>query len=258
VARRHHAGAATFDGINPPAWTLSVEAQLYLAYPVVFWLTARLGALRALGVVLAITMAYRLTLTAVPLPPELAGPAWVVFVARWFEWALGATVAEWAAGGLRLPRALGAPSVGLAVLGAAVAVEWHTGTFGLYVIKEPLYGMAFALLLYGALLREPAGSSSVAGRYLADVGLYSYSLYLLHRPIPARAGAARPLGGDLAGRDRRGVTEQPGHHGGEHADRALGLAGLLPVLRGVGDPAGPRRLTRGARRRARSRALCPA
>jgi len=51
--------------------------------------------------VLAITTAYRLTLVLLPpLPPEVAGPAWAVFVARWFEWTLGATVAEWAAGRL--------------------------------------------------------------------------------------------------------------------------------------------------------------
>jgi len=78
-----------------------VEAQLYVAYPLVFWLIARVGALRALGAVLAITTDYRLTLVLLPpLPPEVAGPAWAVFVARWFEWTLGATVAEWAAGRL--------------------------------------------------------------------------------------------------------------------------------------------------------------
>ncbi len=50
---------------------------------------------------LAITTAYRLTLVLLPpLPQEVAGPAWAVFVARWFEWTLGATVAEWAAGRL--------------------------------------------------------------------------------------------------------------------------------------------------------------
>jgi peptidoglycan/LPS O-acetylase OafA/YrhL len=106
-----------------------------------------------------------------------------MFLARWFEWALGATVAEWAAGRLVLPRALGAPWAGLATLGAAVASEWHVGSFGLYVIKEPLYGVAFALLLYAALLHEPVGAPSAAGRFLAGIGLYSYSLYLLHRPI---------------------------------------------------------------------------
>ena len=174
---------ATFDGVNPPAWTLAVEAQLYLAYPVVFWLSARLGPLRALGAVLAVTMGYRVVLVLVPLPVELAGPAWVVFLARWFEWVLGATVAEWAAGRLILPRVLRSPWPGIAVLAGGVWIEWHTGTYGLYVLKEPVYGVAFALLLYAALARERPGLPSAAGRYLSGVGVYSYSLYLLHRPI---------------------------------------------------------------------------
>ena len=86
-----------------------------------------------------------------PLPVELGGPAWVVFLARWFEWVLGATVAEWAAGRLTLPRVLRTPWPGIATLGVGVWIEWHTGSYGLYVVKEPVYGVAFALLLYAAL-----------------------------------------------------------------------------------------------------------
>ena len=180
----HPFHTTTFDGVNPPAWTLAVEAQLYVAYPVVFWLMARLGALRALGAVLGVTMAYRVGLAlAPPLPVELAGPAWEVFLARWFEWVLGAVVAEWAAGRLALPRALASPWPGTLALGAGVLLEWHAGSYGLYIIKEPLYGVAFALLLYAALAHERPGLGSAPERYLAGVGIYSYSLYLLHRPI---------------------------------------------------------------------------
>lgn len=179
----HPFHTATFDGVNPPAWTLAVEAQLYLAYPVVFWLSARLGPLRALGAVLGMTMAYRVSLALLPLPVELGGPAWVVFLGRWFEWTLGATVAEWAAGRLALPRMLRTPWPGVAVLGAGLWIEWHTGSYGLYVVKEPVYGLAFALLLHAALAHEQPGAPSAVGRYLAGIGVYSYSLYLLHRPI---------------------------------------------------------------------------
>lgn len=179
----HTFHTATFDGVNPPAWTLAVEAQLYAAYPIVFWLIARLGSWRALGAVLAVTMAYRVVLALVPLPFELAGPAWELFLARWLEWVLGAMVAEWAAGRLALPRVLRTPWPGLTVLGGGLWIEWHTGSYGLYIVKEPVYGVAFALLLYAALAHERPGLPSAAGRYLGRVGVYSYSLYLLHRPI---------------------------------------------------------------------------
>jgi peptidoglycan/LPS O-acetylase OafA/YrhL len=179
----HPFHTATFDGVNPPAWTLAVEAQLYLAYPVVFRLIARFGALRALGTVLAVTMAYRVALAFMPLPIEIAGPAWELFLARWFEWVLGATVAEWAAGRLTLPRVLSSPWPGAIALGTGVLLEWYAGYYRLYVLKEPLYGVAFALLLHAALAHERPGAWSAPGRYLAGVGVYSYSLYLLHRPI---------------------------------------------------------------------------
>jgi peptidoglycan/LPS O-acetylase OafA/YrhL len=192
----HPFHTATFDGVNPPAWTLAVEAQLYLAYPIVFWLVTRLGALRALGAVLGVTMAYRVGLAlAPPLPVELAGPAWEVFLARWFEWVLGAVVAEWAAGRLALPRALSSPWPGAVALGAGVLLEWYAPYYGLYLLKEPLYGVAFALLLYAALAHEHPGLGSAPGRYLAGVGVYSYSLYLLHRPIQL---AFEPLAREVA------------------------------------------------------------
>lgn len=192
----HTFHTATFDGVNPPAWTLAVEAQLYLAYPVVFWLIARLGALRALGAVLGVTMAYRVGLALAPsLPAELRGPAWELFLARWFEWVLGAVVAEWAVGRLALPRVLSTPWPGALALGAGVLLEWYTWAYGLYILKEPLYGVAFALLLYAALAHERPGLPSAPGRYLARVGAYSYSLYLLHRPIQL---AFQPLAREVA------------------------------------------------------------
>lgn len=194
---------ATFDGLNPPAWTLAVEAQLYLAYPIVFLLIARFEAWRALAIVLAMTMAYRFLLTFAPAPPPFGAVAWEVFVARWFEWVLGAAIAEWAVGAARLPRLARSPLSAALVLALAVGLEWEAWRFGVYAFKEPLYGIAFALVLIVALDRERARPGGVAatpiGGYLAGVGVYSYSLYLLHRPIQlafeplARAIAARPF-----------------------------------------------------------------
>jgi peptidoglycan/LPS O-acetylase OafA/YrhL len=179
----HTLHPASFDGLNPPAWSLAVEAQLYLAYPIVFWLVARRGALRALAIVLCVTLAYRVALIFDPLPATFGGLAWEFFLGRWFEWVLGAVVAEWAAGRITLPRQVFRPWLAAAVLGLGVLLEWHRWHYGVYAFMVPVYGVAFALLLCVVLQREHAASSSPLGRYLAGVGLYSYSLYLLHRPI---------------------------------------------------------------------------
>jgi peptidoglycan/LPS O-acetylase OafA/YrhL len=179
----HTLHPASFDGVNPPAWSLAVEAQLYVAYPLVFWLIVRRGALRALAIVLGVTLAYRVALNFEPFPPQFRGVVWEFFLARWFEWVLGAVVAEWAVGRVSFPRVAFQPWLGAGVFGLGVLLEWHRWHYGLYTILEPTYGVAFALLLCAALRRERDGQASAIGRYLAGVGIYSYSLYLLHRPI---------------------------------------------------------------------------
>ena len=189
---------ATFDGLNPPAWTLAVEAQLYLAYPLVLVLLARLGTWRGLGVILVVTLLYRLSLDFGAVAAPFGGVAWEFFLARWFEWTLGAVVAAWAVGAVRLPRVASSPWLAAAALALAVRSEWEMWRAHLYVIKEPFYGVAFALVVLAALDRERRSgrvATTRVGRYLADVGVFSYSLYLLHRPIQL---AVEPLARALA------------------------------------------------------------
>jgi peptidoglycan/LPS O-acetylase OafA/YrhL len=217
---------ATFDGVNPPAWTLAVEAQLYLAYPIALALIVRLGTWRALGAVAAVTMLYRGLLNLDPLPAGFGGVAWELFLARWLEWVLGAAIAAWAVGEIRLPAIVRSPWLAALVLAAAVAFEWHAWRPGFYTFKEPLDGIAFALVVIVALDRTRVAGLAAAGvaagagagvlgagaggrarddgrsalvrrlgRWLAGVGVYSYSLYLLHRPIQL---ALEPLARRLA------------------------------------------------------------
>jgi peptidoglycan/LPS O-acetylase OafA/YrhL len=155
---------------------------------------ARRGAVRALAVVLGVTLVYRLGVTVVPLA-DFGGLAWEFFLARWFEWVLGAVIAEWAVGRLALPRVVFRPETAALALGLGVLFEWQTWRYGLYTFKDLLYGIAFALLLCVALHRERAGRPSAVGRSLAAFGLFSYSLYLLHRPIQL---AVEPLARDVA------------------------------------------------------------
>jgi len=192
----HTLDARTFLGLNPPSWTLAVEAQLYLAYPVVFVLTRRLGPWWALGIILAITMAYRVALTVLPVPEDYAGIAWEVFLARWFEWTVGALIAEWAAGNVRLPERVANWWLVVPLVLLAIYVgEYHFWHYGIYVLREPLYGVAFALLLMAALrMRRPPRPSPVA-LWLTGVGAWSYSLYLVHRPVQL---AFEPLARRLA------------------------------------------------------------
>ena len=182
----HTLHPATFSGLNPPDWTLALEAQLYLAYPIVWLLFARFGGWRGLGIVLAITMLFRASLNFDWVPASLGSVAWETFPARWFEWALGALIALWAVDVVTIPRWVRRPGLAAAVLAVAVLTEWQMWRPGWYTIKEPLYGFAFALVVLATLDGErgdAATDTSAIGRRLAAVGVYSYSLYLVHRPI---------------------------------------------------------------------------
>lgn len=183
----HTLHPASFDGLNPPAWTLAVEAQLYLVYPVLLALFVRFRAWGGLAIVLAATMAWRIGLNFVDVPREWGGLLWEFFLPRWFEWALGALLAAWAVGDARLPAALRSPWTALAFLGLGVFLEWHAWRRGVYSFKEPIYGIAFAVfvawLLHGESERDPGHRPGRLALWLQDVGAWSYSLYLLHRPI---------------------------------------------------------------------------
>lgn len=200
LALVHTFHASTFLGVNPPSWTLAVEAQLYLAYPVVFLLMRRHGPWRALATTLVVTMAYRVLITFLPLPDAVSGPAWELFLARWFEWTVGALLAEWAAGNVRLPDALGSWWLVLPLVPLVIYVgEYHNWHYGIWVLREPMYGATFGLLLLAVLrLPRPVRPSRLAS-WLADVGVWSYSLYLVHRPLQlaleplARRIAASPF-----------------------------------------------------------------
>lgn len=183
----HTLHPASFDGVNPPAWTLAVEAQLYLAYPLVLAAFRRMPPWRALGLFAGITMAWRVGLNFLDLPRDWGGLFWEVFVARWFEWVLGAFLAAWAMGSAAIPRVLRHPATALACFSGGVFLEWHSWHHGLYALKEPLYGVSFAILVAWLLGGERGAGGARApgriGRWLAGVGVFSYSLYLLHRPM---------------------------------------------------------------------------
>jgi peptidoglycan/LPS O-acetylase OafA/YrhL len=199
----------TWDGVNPPAWTLAVEAQLYLAYPVMLALFVRCGPWRGLGAVLAITMLYRTSLTCGLVPDPFAGVAWEFFLARWWEWALGAFLAVWAVDAIVLPRLVRSPWLAGIVVALAVRMEWEMWRTGFYTIKEPLYGLAFALVVVASLdheRRTRAVGPTRIGAYLADVGAFSYSLYLIHRPIQL---AVEPLVARIASSGIFGIRPFP-------------------------------------------------
>lgn len=177
-------------------WTLALEEQLYLLYSPFLWLRRRLSLQGVVAIALGVTLIFRALavfwqqartpMWSTPVEflgalPEQGGVAWLTLgPARWFEWVLGAALAEsYFRGRLRFTRLTGLLS--LLALAAALAGQWSRPG---WVLTDPCWGLFYLGLCAWTLTRKPEQlSAHPFWRAAARVGLYSYSLYLVHVPV---------------------------------------------------------------------------
>lgn len=170
-------------GGNPPLWSLAREEYLYLMY---FGL---LAIRRRRTIVVAASISFGVGfLFFVVMLKTLGGESfwWPVVrtsaVALWIQWSLGAVAVEALYGLVRLPR--WCYGLGWALLWAITA-QWSRAHFS---ALEPLgWGMVFFTLVNCCVRSETEGRWPKARvvRWLSSVGVFSYSLYLVHYPVRA-------------------------------------------------------------------------
>jgi peptidoglycan/LPS O-acetylase OafA/YrhL len=194
-----------FFGINPSFWSIAVEAQLYVLYPLLLLLVRRWTWRRIIVYLAMWEGIYHLNLGIYFALTGQDAPAWLEFnpFAFWFSWSLGALLAEAHLRNKSLPFADSSPWLWA---GAVVVTN----------IVRPLTDLTFlfaAVLAANLIARQLMASENEAdrpprapffarpegrlARHLRAAGLCSYSLYLVHQPIlNALAGA---LSSRLAG-----------------------------------------------------------
>jgi peptidoglycan/LPS O-acetylase OafA/YrhL len=175
----HTLSPSTFGGYNPPLYTMAIEAHFYLMYPAVIWGFRRYGAWPTLGTSVAISVA----LTAIVYALDQPGLTRVVMdsaLVRWPEWIVGCLIAE------RWFRHRKADAFGWPVWRAAacsllilVVALWLQVRAGL--VLNLLWTAGIAVLVLPYLCREPG--ELVVERWLAALGIFSYSVYLVHWPV---------------------------------------------------------------------------
>lgn len=169
-----------FFYLNAAWWYFGLLLQLYLVFPLLFLLLRRIGPRAFLFVALLTTLGVRhLLLSVYPVNGNWVQGAF--FGSRLFEFAAGMALGVWHQ---REPsdterRLFGAPALmaGVVLYGLGLASYANIVT---YVATDALVGSGLFLLL--AHLAHACAPRPRLGLILAQVGAYSYGLYLVHQP----------------------------------------------------------------------------
>ncbi|WP_022888317.1 acyltransferase family protein [Agromyces italicus] len=181
-------------------WSLGVEEQFYLLWPVLLLVLALVAQRRRARIVGGIAVLAAVSLTACIVLTQSQQPlAFFLLPTRAWELLIGAVVAAAVLG--RVPRmkpwvaAVGG-WVGVAMIVAAAVRFDDTTPFPGVAAMLPVVGTA-AVIFFGTA--RPAGGpgAALSVRPMQFIGLISYSLYLVHWPLlvvpEAAIGNGRPL-----------------------------------------------------------------
>ncbi|NHC15350.1 acyltransferase family protein [Motilibacter deserti] len=165
-----------WNGISGSFWSLGLEMQFYLLFPLLVLALRRRGALvLALGA--AASVAYRVVLDLNPQPEPMGLLLTLNAAGRLMEFCAGALAAVLVA---RTARQLTVPLAvvaGVCIAGGLV----RNAPLAHLPARELLLSTGFAALLALAARPGNAVSAALSVRWLAWLGFVSYSVFLLHQ-----------------------------------------------------------------------------
>ena len=175
----HNLDSESFYKLNGSFWSLAVECQLYLVYPLFLHLVSQLGFgifLISSGLLVALPSIYNI-LTNNSLP------FWITHLPffYWYAWGLGAYVANNYFHNRCIPS-LARHWLWIILIISVILAHSQFLAFMYWL------GMSFvfAVWLDRSLRREETAAKNLFQVCLSGIGVVSYSVYLLHQPlIPA-------------------------------------------------------------------------
>lgn len=181
LALLHNFDIRSSYAINSSFWSIAVEVQLYILYPILILLTTRFGwrgslfALGSVEIVLRMTDGILFTINNAGLPQWISGSPFIY----WFSWSIGAFLAD-----CHLHNKYIFVSRGflLTIMVSAVASNFlkpfSSMTFPLFAI--------FTAGIIAKFLNKPEQHFHRLRfilHHLQNVGIWSFSIYLLHGPL---------------------------------------------------------------------------
>jgi len=175
---------------NPSFWSLPIEVELYLVYPIFYWLIMRYGIQRSIVLVGAVSISTLLFLVASDLRITYTNLGYIGnFAVYWIIWCAGAWLAE-GTKNKHLPKWTWQMWVVTSVLLLASLVATF---FNLFIGIQSLVWASFyfMLMFWGLAQKDPLKflNRRIKNLFLT-VGTISYSLYLIHYPLYKLWGSA--------------------------------------------------------------------
>ena len=167
---------------NPPLWTLAREEYLYLMYPILLAIRPRMAWYSLSALLAGLSVAIQYGFVRLTNNPDTTWLLLFSAPALWIQWQLGVVAADAYRGAIRLPvfwqQARWVP------IWLVLGYLFRPGTIFL--------GLGFFTLVNACARREQQGRWPAAGLVgaITRVGLWSYSLYLVHFPVITIALAA--------------------------------------------------------------------
>jgi peptidoglycan/LPS O-acetylase OafA/YrhL len=160
---------------NPPLWTLAREEYLYLMYPLLLLLRKRMPWYTLAAVLGALSVALQYGLASLPADGDTIWLITYSAPALWIQWQLGVVAADAYQGEITLPAFWR-------------QARWIPMWLLLGYLMKPgtiFLGLAFFTAVNAGARLEVEGrwpSTGIVGA-LSRLGLWSYSLYLIHFPV---------------------------------------------------------------------------
>jgi peptidoglycan/LPS O-acetylase OafA/YrhL len=171
---------APYFGCNGVFWTLGIIFHFYLVYPLLFIVSRKHGAITALKVSFIVSLIYLILDSILGLTNMLPyrGAFNPIFLPYWFTWTFGFYIAEVEIGRAILPkyfRLIFVLSILMLFLAQLLKINEIILLSSTYV---------FGIVIYYSV--TPKGNKFYdfwLGKFLAWIGMFSYSIFAFHVPL---------------------------------------------------------------------------